>query len=620
MNRAARAAYWFAPPLFCVALYWTCLYVWFQQDDFAWLGLGALLHDEGGWLATLFAPMAQGTIRTLSERLFFLSLSGLFGIEALPFHICAMATQVANLALLMAILLRVSGSRLAAFCAPLLWTLNAVLVTPMSWASAYNQILCAFFLLLSFYFWVRFLETERRGFLVCQWATFLLGFGALEVNVVYPALAVGYALLRSPRQMRKTIPMFGVSAAFLALHFLVIPKNSTGTYALHFDSGMLRTLAEYWQLALGIGRTSTVVALPNWLGLAGTALLSAALLWFAVWCFWRKRWLPLFFLAWFLIVLAPVLPLRGHVSEYYLLTPVAGLSAFMALGLDAAWSRSRFYGAAATILALLFAAGNWPLIRLETAWWRTHSNAVRRLVLGVAEARRLHPSKTILLTGVSSDLFWFGVLDNPFRLYGVKQVFLAPGSEKSIERHPDLGDVDASVLPQKAAFEAIQNSAAVVYDASGATLKNVTDSVTRRALIEWSPEIPRRIEPGLAAYDKFLGPEWYGPETTFRWMPKRATLTLAGPRTHRERLFLSVACPSGSLAQGPVTLRVSAEGQEIGTAAIDRAGAPVSLTFGLPPKLLGVDKITVALEVQRSSRIAGDPRDFGLAVSLVEIR
>ena len=35
MNRLARPAYWIAPPLFCLAVYWLGLKAWFQQDDFA---------------------------------------------------------------------------------------------------------------------------------------------------------------------------------------------------------------------------------------------------------------------------------------------------------------------------------------------------------------------------------------------------------------------------------------------------------------------------------------------------------------------------------------------------------------------------------------------------------
>lgn len=80
----------------CLWLYWPGLMTWFAMDDFAWLGLRQAAGDAG-WLAVLFSPKAQGTVRPLSERLYFLALEGIFGIEALPFRIVGFATQMLNL-------------------------------------------------------------------------------------------------------------------------------------------------------------------------------------------------------------------------------------------------------------------------------------------------------------------------------------------------------------------------------------------------------------------------------------------------------------------------------------------------------------------------------------------
>jgi len=65
----------------------------------------------------------------------------------------------------------------------------------MTWSAVYNQVLCGLFLLLAFYFLLRYIETDRALFNLAQWIVFLLGFGALEINVMYPALAASYTLL-----------------------------------------------------------------------------------------------------------------------------------------------------------------------------------------------------------------------------------------------------------------------------------------------------------------------------------------------------------------------------------------------------------------------------------------
>ena len=563
--------------------------------------------------------MAQGTIRTWSERVFFLASTSLFGLDPLPLHIWASATQLVNLVLLSAVVLRVSGSRLAGFCAPIFWTLNAVMVVPLCWSSAYNQILCSFFLLLSFYCWIRYMETDRRKYLILQWAAFLLGFGALEVNIVYPALAACYALIRAPRYVRKTWPMFAVSAAFLALHFAVAPL-AKGIYALHFDVDLARTLWTYWKLALGVGRTGSVMSLPVWFGPLGTALLSIALLGFALLCALRRKWLPLLFLAWFLIVLLPVLPLRDHISAYYLASPVAGLSAFMAFGFDAAWHRARSLGFTAVALTALFAVGNWPVIQNESNWRLDRGTQVRNLVLGVTAVSDANPDKTILLSGVNNLLFWGAVVDRPFRIFGAKRVFLAPGTDSVIERHPEVADVSMFVLARTVALRELREDRAVVYDASGSILRNVTRTFEARLAGAAVGKMPRYVEIGSPDSRSLLGPEWYEAEGSFRWMPKRATLTLGGPGFASDRLYLSVLCPKENLVQGRMRVFATKSGHLLGSATVETAGSAVEISFALPEILIGEEKITLSIEAERTSRKINDLRDLGLAVHSAEIR
>src|SRR5579884_3858923 len=99
-SRALRAAYYGLPMVACVVVYWYALRAWFTMDDFAWLGLRLEVHSLRDLVRALFEPQAQGTVRVLSERLYFLVLSSLFGMHALPYRIVVFATQLANLALI----------------------------------------------------------------------------------------------------------------------------------------------------------------------------------------------------------------------------------------------------------------------------------------------------------------------------------------------------------------------------------------------------------------------------------------------------------------------------------------------------------------------------------------
>src|SRR5229473_2357458 len=214
MIQAWRRASWAIPPLFLLAFYWYGLKCWFRQDDFAWLWLTTQVHSWSDFWRAMFEPQAQGTIRPWSERAFFMALYSLFGLNALPFRICVFLTQIANLTLIRSVGERVTGSPAAGFWGALLWAGNTALIPVMTWSAVYNQALCGLFLLLAFYFLLRYIETGGALFNWAQWIVFLLGFGALEINVMYPALAACYTLLCARSHFRRVVFLFIPSALF----------------------------------------------------------------------------------------------------------------------------------------------------------------------------------------------------------------------------------------------------------------------------------------------------------------------------------------------------------------------------------------------------------------------
>jgi len=72
----------------------------------------------------------------------------------------------------------------------------------------------------------------------------------------------------------------------------------------------------------------------------GTAILTLAILGFTIWKSLRREWLAAFLLFWFLSALAPVLPLREHIVDYYLTIPVLGLAFLGAWMFVSAWRGS----------------------------------------------------------------------------------------------------------------------------------------------------------------------------------------------------------------------------------------------------------------------------------------
>ncbi len=194
MRRGGEWAWFLAPVLLMLGLYWLGLQTWFYQDDFGWLRVRLEIHGWRDVLPALFFPKAHGNLRPLSETGFFTLFSAVFGVEPLPFRIWVFLTQAASLWLLGDLIWRWTRSRWAALAAQGVWLAQSRPGPVMCWTSVYNQVLCGFLLLLALRCLARHLETGERRWWRAQWVAFVLGLGALETAVVYPALA------RSTRQ------------------------------------------------------------------------------------------------------------------------------------------------------------------------------------------------------------------------------------------------------------------------------------------------------------------------------------------------------------------------------------------------------------------------------------
>ncbi|MCS7314614.1 MAG: hypothetical protein RMI94_06090 [Bryobacterales bacterium] len=611
-RRLVAAAYWLSPPAACVALYWLGLKCWFWQDDFAWLHLKLEIHDWRDLLRLLFEPRAQGTIRPLSERLFFIVFHALFGLDPLPFRIWVFLTQFANLTLLSALARRLSGSRLAGWASAMLWLAGSGLARVMTWTSAYNQALCAFFLLAAFYALVRHGETGERGWWRWQWAAYLAGFGALEWMVVYPPLATAYALLCRPGLRWRVAWLWPPAVVFVAVHQWATPGAPQGLYGLYFDVHLPLSLLTYWAWALSHAYargTALLVAI----------VLSAAVLGFAVERWRRRDRLPAFLAGWFVLVIAPVLPLRYHQMDYYLTMPTLGTAMLGGYALSRALQAGWAWKALSLVLAGAYLGTALPATREATEWNYYRSRAVGGMVRGVARANQLHPGKTILLVGVDSGLFWTGVFDQPFRLVGRNSVFLAPGSEKQIERHPEFGDIERFILPPGPALRALEEGRLVVYAVEQDRLRNITKVYEPLARSRWRADEPRYVDVAELIFAPQLGTGWYEIQGSHRWMGRRASLWLGGPAAAGQRLHLEGFCPAQRLSDGPIRLSLKAAGIPVGTVVLDKPGL-FRRELELPAQLVGRPRIEIVLEVDRTLRVEGDSRELGLVFGRFAIR
>jgi len=420
-----RAVPWAAACAFSLVLYWPGVTAWFQRDDFDWLGLrGTTLREA------LFTPKAQGTVRVLGERAYFLGLSSLFGPNPLAFRLCAFLTMFASLAFLIAIVRRLTRSALVAALSALFWLSSSTLAPLMTWSSAYNQILCGFFLLASLWLLERYLATGKSRYCAGQWLTFLAGFGANEIMTVYPALAAAYCLCRKRRVPKSVMALFLGSLLFVIVEFAFVhPGTRTGLYALHVDGSMFRTFLKHWQSAAGPGRLYVLGLVGRRTGMWLSIAIAAGLA-LSVWRAARARdWWPVFWLGWFVIVLAPVLPLRDHVVDYYAALASIGLAVLAA---SAFGDASRLVRAVGVVWVGIYVVCSVVAAREMTKGSHEDSIVAKAFV---QELRRIDTAPIVVQSLTPAQA---AAVDHAWRQFGLSDVRILPPAECS-RIHRELG-------------------------------------------------------------------------------------------------------------------------------------------------------------------------------------
>jgi hypothetical protein len=526
------------PLLLLLVIYWPSLTTWFFADDFGWLNLRHDVASMGDLPSALFAPKAHGNMRPLGENLYWLGLSSVFGVDPLPFHICAFLTQAASLLLLGAIVSKLAASRVAAFAAQLLWLVNCGLAPALGWSSIYNQILSAFFLLMAFYLLLLYAETGRRTLWMGQWVAFALGLMALETNVVYPALAAVYALLFARKLLKKTIPMFALSALAVWAHTHFAPPLAAGPYAPRVDARVFDTAWTYWIWALGPFRLVSFGWAPGWFAGALTGLITVGAVVLIVWSLRRREYGPLFGLAWFAIVLTPYLALPDHKMDYYLAVPSIGLAMAGAWAVGRLRRFSSVWKIAAALPLAAYIGTSLPASAAIARWTHNRAEKVEALALGVQEIHEAQPGKIILLDGVDTDLFWAGIADLPFRAMEIPSVYLAPGSEARIQAPADL--LSKYVLPEALARRFLDAGEAVAYRFDGQTLHNATARFREMADSTWREEAPHFVNLGDPVFAAYLGSGWQPAARGYRRMTGAARFTIGPPRGANESLYIGV--------------------------------------------------------------------------------
>ncbi len=156
----------------------------FYGDDYAFVeraGRSSLTE----YLSFYFDPARQdGWYRPMQGMLFGIEWLA-FGANPQGYHLVNVLVHLANTLLLFAITARVTRRWRAAFLAALIYCALPLYAIAVFW-SGDADFLLAFFYLLSIYFWIRYLQTNRRRNYLAAFLFFLLALMTKEFGVTLP--------------------------------------------------------------------------------------------------------------------------------------------------------------------------------------------------------------------------------------------------------------------------------------------------------------------------------------------------------------------------------------------------------------------------------------------------
>lgn len=408
--------------------YWPAVHAWFQRDDFHWLTLPLLAKQGIPLQELLFKPMAQGTVRVLSERVYFLLLGAIADLSPLPFRICAFAVYGLLVWLVMRLGQRLSSSWLGGCVAAIVFAVSASNAPLLSWSSPFNQLLFGAFLVSGTLFLMRWLDFRRTSDCVFVWLAFAGGLLSNELMVVFPVIAFSLTFLVYRRVPRMIALMGLVSVLFALWHLVVISHDSSGPYRAEFGSMMAKPLLVYWYWSLGFGWLFHFQLIGRIGSLLATVALSTVFLGLIAVAVKNGRSRHILFAAtWFPIVIFPLTPFTRHVTDYYPAIPFIGVA--LLAGCVASYFVYEANVPGGSALTLLWCAivviANMMSGREIVAWYGAQSHMARQFVEALQGVGLSHSEGCIVIREFDPQIYRAAIHDRPWHLIGMDRVYLS---------------------------------------------------------------------------------------------------------------------------------------------------------------------------------------------------
>ncbi len=312
----------------------------FVWDDRALVTNNSFIHPVCQWKNILLTDLAAGSQKSFNfyrplQNLSYCINYCLGGLNPVIFHGVSVAGHACVAIAGYFLLLALTGKQGVSLCASLIWAAHPVHTSVVAYISARADILCAFFLLVS---WIAYIKTKSQTTvcwsLVCL-GCYVLALLAKEHAIIFPVLLGAYHLTQPKTwQPKLFLGLLALTVFYLGWRLTVVYDV---LFPLRYDvplylkiPGFFVAVVQYFKLLFfpqqlhmeygnflfTTGNTTFRLGLMLWLGLLG------------LFFWWRQR-KPLVALGigWFMVTLLPVsiFPINAYMAEGWLYFPSWGI-------------------------------------------------------------------------------------------------------------------------------------------------------------------------------------------------------------------------------------------------------------------------------------------------------
>ena len=134
----------------------------------------------------------------------------------------------------------------------------------LSWFSTTSYIIGPLFQVLSFIFFIKFIENRRKLFKIMSFTAFLLAVGSSEFTLVLPVIFLAWGILTNNKlYLRPLLPYLIVNIIYVFVRFYIFPLPASGDYQPLLGRQIINNFIWYIAWALGLPENFKTLIFPS---------------------------------------------------------------------------------------------------------------------------------------------------------------------------------------------------------------------------------------------------------------------------------------------------------------------------------------------------------------------